>query len=332
MMLFDLMEWFVTGDYGNYEFMDWQKAILVTIFLAVVMPYCFITDLSVLKYVGTAVSGVVITLCTVVVASCVASIHEDGAQGLPGGKYELPLVPADIATVVRLVPTICFCFTSLFTLFPIKKLFLSDWGEKVGLAKLRSAVIWSGALQTGIYTIIAVVASLTFGTNAGEKEHNQHHGNGNVLFNFPPSNYLVTGLCLALVVVIVLDYPLIQFTAVETVLNALPEADTEATYKAKGKKSLYGRLREYGRQITSLVFALAVIVTVVFVPRLDDLFGLCGSLGIAGFCYVVPGIVLARRSESRRGKIAGGAVAVLGLAILIASSAFIIMHVNDGDE
>jgi amino acid permease len=324
MMLFDLMEWFVTGDYGNHQFDIYQKATLLCIFLVVIMPYCFMKNLSALKHVGSAVSSVVILTCIAVVCSCMQSLAQRGADGLPGGDYPLPVAPQDVSTLLRLIPTICFCYTSMFTLYPIKRILLADHGPDMGLIKLKKAVLYSGMLQTIIYTTIATVASLTFGTNSGQVIHGTQSSNGNILYNFPPSNLIITFLCLCLVVVIVLDYPLIQFTAVETVISLLPAP--------KHSSGVYDWCYSFARQIISVVFALVVLTTVLFVPRLDDLFGLCGSLGIAGYCYIVPGIVVWSNRKGNIDGLCGLSVVVLGVGVLSFSSFFIVKHIMETND
>jgi hypothetical protein len=257
-------------------------------------------------------------------ASCFSRLQTHGADGLAGGSFPLPAAPPDAATLLRLVPTICYTYTSLFTLFPIRSILIASDGPSVAQKRLQDAVLFSGCLQTAIYTSVGVVASITFGTSAGHIVHGHANGNGNILYNFPNHNYPITFLCLCLVVVIVLDYPVIQFPAVEAVLRMLPK---ERGPCCPSCSSWFGFS---ARHIVSLCFASIVLAMVVFVPRLEDLFGLCGSLGISGYCYVVPGIVIASKSRDNKshvGMLFGGFVVVLGVGVFIASTCFVVKHI-----
>ncbi|KAL1515744.1 hypothetical protein AB1Y20_002360 [Prymnesium parvum] len=313
-MAFDLMESFVTGDYGAYAFTRAHKAVLLLLFIGAVLPFCLVADLSRLKHMGKLVSATVILTCVALVSNCAYSIAHDGAIGVgpSTANATLPALPADAGTAIRLLPTICFTYTSLFSLFPLRTVLLAKDAAR-GAAQMRRAVLVAGALQTALYTIVATAAALAFGEEAGATVHGTRQANGNVLYNFAPNDYLITSLSFLLVVVIVLDYPIIQFPAVDAARHLLPRAIGEAPHLQLG---------------ATVAFAAAVLALDLFIPDLSDLFGLCGSLGISGYCYIIPGGVIARLGHTRGLQLFGALTCVVGVFILVASTYFIMQHIT----
>jgi len=51
-MLFDLVSFFVSHDYGQFNYTPIHKFILLALFLGVAAPYCFMDDLGSLQHVG----------------------------------------------------------------------------------------------------------------------------------------------------------------------------------------------------------------------------------------------------------------------------------------
>merc|ERR1711862_551516 len=108
-----------------------------------------------------------------------------------------------------------------------------------------------------VYLLVSVSCIIAFGKNAGTNA--KGNGSGNILYNFPPDNYVVTVLCLALIVVVTLDYAIIIYPVVNIFLKI-------------------GRCEShpYARQILNVSTAAFVVIVVMFVPNLTDVFGLCG--------------------------------------------------------
>eukprot|EP00658_Telonema_sp_P-2_P005233 TRINITY_DN11961_c0_g1_i3.p2 TRINITY_DN11961_c0_g1~~TRINITY_DN11961_c0_g1_i3.p2 ORF type:complete len:129 (-),score=41.88 TRINITY_DN11961_c0_g1_i3:396-782(-) len=121
------------------------------------------------------------------------------------------------------------------------------------------------------------------------------------------SNYPVTALCLMLVMVIVLDYPILLFPAVNQALKYKPLAGMQ-----------------YSRHMWSVLFTVVILAVVMLIPDLEDVFGLGGSLGISIHCYVVPGLILFKTQHTIGGRLLGGAIAMLGTSILVVSTFFIL--------
>ena len=78
-------------------------------------------------------------------------------------------------------------------------------GVEQALPRMKKTVILSAGLVLVVYLIVSGCCVLAFGQMAGKMHKGS--GFGNVLYNFPMDNYPVTLLCAALVVVIVLEYP-----------------------------------------------------------------------------------------------------------------------------
>merc|ERR1711988_1013019 len=83
--------------------------------------------------------------------------------------------------------------------------------------KMRSAVFWAGVLVATVYLLVGGSCIAAFGINAGTSS--KGNGLGNALYNFPVDNYVITLLCFGLVVVIMLDYAIIIFPAVNIVMK-----------------------------------------------------------------------------------------------------------------
>ena len=77
---------------------------------------------------------------------------------------------------------------------------------------------------------------------------------------------------------------------------------------------------------------LIVILLDLAVPDLPDVFGLCGSLGLSLFCYVVPGYICIVAGRGLLGKIVGAFAVVTGLTMLFGGTFFILKRVVTGTE
>ncbi|CAE7239192.1 slc38a7 [Symbiodinium pilosum] len=210
-MLFDLMTYFVTDDYGEYHFGVWQRVTLLFIFLGVASPFCFTEDLAALHYVGKSVAGVVLLLCAAVaVSSCIMlargeEVHSDQAT---------PPVSGDLQVLLSTAPSVCFAFTGMLSFWEVFAALKQGVGVEQALPRMKKTVILSAGLVLVVYLIVSGCCVLAFGQMAGKMHKGS--GFGNVLYNFPMDNYPVTLLCAALVVVIVLEYPVINFPLVST--------------------------------------------------------------------------------------------------------------------
>jgi len=160
--------------------------------------------------------------------------------------------------------------------------------------RMRRACLISGCVETAIYGVVALATVFAFGQQAGTMTK----GNwaGNVLYNFPPENYPMTVMCSLLIVVIILDYPVIFYPMINRSLELFTPQQP--------------LLRTYARHLYSLFFACLVLSINMLVTDLGDVFGLCGSLGISLYCYIVPGLIIcmARKGCAR-------AVGVLAVAV-----------------
>lgn len=124
---------------------------------------------------------------------------------------------------------------------------------------------------------------------------------------------MVTILCLGLVVVIMLDYAIIIFPVVNIVM-----------------KTCRCEKHPYARPVINVVLALLVVVVVMVVPDLTDVFGLCGSLGVSVFCYLLPGLVCLRFHPKVLAKVISAISVLVGLTMLILSTFFIMEDVIRG--
>lgn len=203
-----------------------------------------------------------------------------------------------------------------------------DYGKTKGLALTRKAIVIAGILQTILYCITAVVTSIRFGTESGKIVRGFSHGNGNVLYNFPPDNYPISILSTLLVVCIILDYPVVQYPAIEGILSIVPQTAPHFLGDGTRAQRFYNWF-PFSRHVLSFIFAIVCFTLVLFVKDLEDLFGLCGSLGISVYCYLLPGILLVRMGITRNRKhiprmVFGAFSVAVGLTVLIGSTFFIL--------
>ena len=169
-MLFDLMEVFVSGDYGQKEFSYTRKLVVMVLLLGWVMPYCFERDLSMLRHVGATVSVSIVLVCTAVVIDCLVNIAQGHAAGLhtttTTSAALLPDGPASVGGFLALAPNFPFCFSSFFLLFPVRQQLKRSHGDDAGQAKFKRANVLAGALQIGVYSVVALVGAIRFGTGS----------------------------------------------------------------------------------------------------------------------------------------------------------------------
>ncbi|CAE6962996.1 slc38a7 [Symbiodinium sp. CCMP2592] len=311
-MLFDLLTVFVTDDYGQYHFSTFQRGALIVIFLGVASPFCFADNLAALQHVGHSVALVVMLLCaTVVISSCISVGRGLGAQG----EYATPAAVPDLKAFVTSAPNVCFAFTGMLSFWEVLPYLNTFFGVEQAFPRMKKTAILSGILVLILYLLVSGFCILAFGTDAGKQR--KGNGYGNVLYNFPVDNYPVTLLCAALVIVIVLEYPVINFPMVNMILNV----------QTLGLKS-----RRYARHFVSLAGMLIVILLDLAVPDLPDVIGLCGSTGLSLFCYVVPGYICAVAGQGLLGKIVGTFSMVTGLIMLFGGTFFILKRVVTGSE
>lgn len=307
-MLFDLISFFVTDKYGQ-KYTPIHKFILLGLFLGVAAPYCFMDDLGSLQHVGKSVAGVVLATCSAV---AVCSLWKVGAgHGASGNEATSADVPS-FDVIIATAPGICFAFTSMLSFWEVFAALRRGCGESAPKV-MRRSLLWSSVMVLVMYLLVAGTTIIAFGNAAGQTKVG--NGYGNVLYNFPPDNYPITILCFLLVVVIVLDYPIINFPLVGIFLRM----------KRFGLES-----KPFARHFLSLAFMLVVLLIDMLVPDLDDVFGLCGSLGLSVSCFVLPGLVLVCGGRTLD-KIAVGAVsAVAGLLMLFGGTFFILKRVIAG--
>mmetsp|Transcript_1781 Transcript_1781/g.4890 ORF Transcript_1781/g.4890 Transcript_1781/m.4890 type:complete len:441 (-) Transcript_1781:51-1373(-) len=305
-MLFDLMTYFVTGQFGQYALTRTKQLLLIIVFLVAAYPFTLHDDMGALRHIGKMISGVVITSCFMVVLFSLIRVAEgDGASG-SGVSPSDPVVPV-VSNVFRSMATIAFAFTSMSS-FPEVVRAMKKGRPHDYRVKMRAAVFWAGGIIFTIYLLVSIVAVWAFGTEAGSVTTGS--GKGNVLYNFPKDNYLITILSFLLVVVIVLDYPVILFPATNIVLSVTKTWDYP-----------------HARALINIFLGVIVLLVVIVVPDLGDVFGLCGALGVSVFCYVLPGSVVARYHHAFGAKLLGFLSIVLGLTMLILSTYYIIKNI-----
>ena len=190
--------------------------------------------------------------------------------------------------------TIAFVYTPLLELFPV----YNELNNR-DLHKTKISVYIATFICFIIYLIVSVLVVITFGTET----------QSNSLYNIPNDNYWITFCCFVLVIVIVLLYPVINYpmlNAIETIMdlfncctfkqnqnqiqneNQIDITQTSLLYTTI-KPSIWYRYAIYHRRDLLSILSIFVVIAIdIGVSDLDDLFGLCGSLGLSFVCYIFP--------------------------------------------
>jgi len=305
-MLFDMLDWYITKDYGQYTFTTTQMLIMYTLLVGFALPYTFLPDMGALSYVSQAVSGVVITTSALVVTFCVYNLASGN-----GPQQETPAFEGDFKVLLQAIPTICFAFTGMLSFMDLFGAVKTGVPNRAGSRRLmRKTMVVSGVLVTVLYLSVAIAAIGAFGKSAGTIADGQ--GMGNVLYNFPVTNYIVTIFSLMLVIVIVLDYPIIAYPVIQMLLRTTKPFTEE---------------KKYSRHVISVILAVIVVIVPTYIPNLTAVMGLCGSLGISIFCYVLPGMIILVAHPAMYAKVVAVVSVLIGATMLFVSTFFIIQGI-----
>ena len=206
-------------------------------------------------------------------------------------------------------------------------------------ARTRPSVYIATLICFAVYATVSVVVVLTFGTDL----------HPNSLYNVPADNYWITFLCFALVIVITLLYPLINYpmlNAIETILDLCgccrrrhredgdEFAEDAIAGAVLGSASLLSVMAHPSlwwsyvvlnrRDFISVLGIFVVIAVDIGVNNLNDLFGLCGSLGLSFVCYIFPCLIW-MVTKFKRGELSMVSPQVLfTLIVLLFSSAVMV--------
>eukprot|EP01083_Nonionella_stella_P105401 303153_1 len=295
-LLHDLIEWFYTGEYDNFTF-DWKKTgILYVVMLSLTLPWLFQRSLHALSGVGIlSVMSVILT----VVSLCIICIDMIATgEAASDAKGNAPVYGFSKMTTEqfwktdfwRACPTIAFVYTSLWELFPV----YTELNHR-DVASTKSSIYVSMFICFVIYVAVSTLVIVTYGTDTLP----------NALYNVPATNYWFNFCCFMIVIVITLLYPVINYpmmNAVETILDLLGccqfkgyDGNDITEWSVLSALIAPSVWREYivyhRRDVLSIFFIFVVIAVDIGVTDLDDLFGLCGSLGITFVCYIYPCII-----------------------------------------
>ena len=162
------------------------------------------------------------------------------------------------------------------------------------------------AIAAGLYCFVGTVGALAY-----------PDPRANILEQFLPfaEHRFVAVLCLGLVAMVTLLYPLINFPTVQA-LDALLAGPA-------GPPSLRRR------RALSVLGLAAVVATDALLPHLDTIFGLAGSLGLGliAFCLPAAAVIAWAPARARLGRawVAGAALVLLaGATMMIVSTCYIL--------
>ncbi|KZW01220.1 putative AVT6-involved in amino acid efflux from the vacuole [Exidia glandulosa HHB12029] len=160
--------------------------IWITLFMAILVPLCFLRKLDSLRHTSYVALFSVAYLVTVVIVCFVKP-----PQGIeePGPIYLVHFTPGFVSTF----PVQVFAFTCAQNLFPIFNELWTNNQKRLNVvigASIGSAVV--------TYEVIAVLGYLTFGSKVG----------ANIIAMYPSTSLFIAGGQLAITVLVLFSYPL----------------------------------------------------------------------------------------------------------------------------
>eukprot|EP00039_Didymoeca_costata_P026049 m.14806 g.14806 ORF g.14806 m.14806 type:complete len:452 (-) comp5210_c0_seq1:130-1485(-) len=283
--LHDLMEWYITGDYGKVPFSKGREMFLYIMLLALAFVLSIQPNLDSLRYVSTASVTVVLLTCLWACCECMFFYWPLGHHVFTGPDV-VPMFSGDWKQYASGSPAIAFAFTGVFCLFPVMES-LRDQRRQT-----KSQVVWYSSLVCCVgYQVISVIGVLTFGKKVVHDDFTNTTA-PNFLYVFPPNHYVMTLLCFGICVVITLLYAIINFpifNATQTILEIIG-----------GKKWVFTtpKSQKLFRSVTTLVGMAVVVLLNLQFQSLVTLFGLCGGYGITFVAYAIPSAIALKLGKS----------------------------------
>jgi len=291
--------WFVTGDSATtsgFALSDSRKLIMYTGLLLFALPFCLHDSLSSLRNISTLSVSIVMLITAWFVVYCMWMLDNDQAPH----DVSIPLFGGqDYTAYFRASGSVAFAFTGCVNLF-------STVDQMKDPAKAPVAIASSSALCFTVYLSIALLGSITFGTNT----------DGNCLYNVLAQHRdTLRPLVFLLIVCIVLLYPIINFPLVFNVQNLIWGE------RAKPK---------WSRGVITVLTMLVVLSVDYFVTDIYDVFGLCGTFGLGISCLILPTVIFLktdRRSLFSPIKLTALACLALGLVVSTAGTYYVVKHI-----
>jgi len=295
MLLHDLLEWYITGTYGNVELSTTKELILYVGLLSVAFVFSTGDKMSALRHVSSISVTVVLLTCAWCTGECIFwyMLHEkksefrpllpnNPAHSNPNGTI---LYSTDWKSYAADLPAIAFAFSGTFCLFPVYR----EIHDK-SLPNMKKVIGRSTFICAAGYMIVSLFGIWTFGKDI---DVNPTTGKpaSNYLYVFPPDHYVVTLLCFGLCITITLLYAVINFpflASMEKLMDFLPGV-TRDTVWHKG---------QWFRTIATLCGMVVIVIVNIQFKNLLSLFGFCGGWGISFVVYFIPSLVAL--SASRR--------------------------------
>eukprot|EP00668_Euglena_longa_P016472 GGOE01020730.1.p1 GENE.GGOE01020730.1~~GGOE01020730.1.p1 ORF type:complete len:544 (+),score=203.18 GGOE01020730.1:75-1706(+) len=282
-------------------------------FFCLLPPSCFrhIDALRVGSLLGmAAISYVVWTTVTVALGST--------SESLLPPRQEPELVHLDITTCAAM-PIVLFAYSCQVNVWPIYDELKA--GEDIGKRKtmMMTASYFSILFSLVAYTVVGYFGYYSFGQNV----------QGNIIKNFGTEDASYTSLCM--IISVFAAFPMNFFPLRQAINQLLYKRNASKLAMRNGR--MYPVLRDptaHFLQTFSLV--AAIVLLGIFVPRLNFVFQLIGSLVSSTLCFILPAYLailvelrtdpsLSRVLSHHLGAVAlivfGVSVAVLGTAVTI---------------
>jgi len=279
-----------------------DRRIWITLFmLTVVGPLSFSRTLDSLKYTSVIALFAVAYLCLIVVWHFFAP--------------NFPTAPADEIELVHFstkfftsLPVFVFAFTchqNIFTVYNEQK----DNSQR----KINSVIVTSIVIAIGLYEAIAVMGYLSFGKAVM----------GNIILEYPASLF-VTGGRVAIVILVLLSYPLQCHpcrNSLDKVLTSRPdEADSTKVHTPPSS------IKFIAMTVGILLGTFLVAITMT---KLDLVLAFVGSTGSTTISFILPSFFYLKLHENEpwtMSKITACLLGLYGCCVMVICLSFNIMH------
>jgi len=277
-LLQDILEFFVTGDYGKYHWSMPKLLIAYFFLLSVALVKSADRQISRLRYISTASVGMVLLICVWCIGECLFWYWPKGHHAFSGDNRVI-LASDDWKIYAQDLPAVAFAFSGTFCLFPV----YNEMNDK-SFKNVKKAIGISSVVCGVGYASVALIGVLTFGKKVDQDANDPTKTASNFLYVFPKEHYVITFMSFILVGTITLLYAVLNFPflgAMTQLINMLPGGTGDSAFLR----------RRPGRMVMTVAGMIGVVVVNLGFKNLLALFGFCGGWGISFVVYFIPSVI-----------------------------------------
>jgi len=266
-LLQDILEFFVTGDYGKYHWSMPKLLIAYFFLLSVALVKSANRQISRLRYISTASVGMVLLICVWCIGECLFWYWPKGHHAFSGDNRVI-LASTDWKIYAQDLPAVAFAFSGTFCLFPV----YNEMNDK-SFKNVKKAIGISSVVCGVGYASVALIGVLTFGKKVDQDANDP-----------TKEHYVITFMSFILVGTITLLYAVLNFPflgAMTQLINMLPGGTGDSAFLR----------RRPGRMVMTVAGMIGVVVVNLGFKNLLALFGFCGGWGISFVVYFIPSVI-----------------------------------------